>query len=182
MPNKIKVCIVDDSPEARESIAGYIARAPDFECVGAFETGEEALKMIPSMQPDVVLMDIDLPGMSGIQCAKLKDSMPQLQALMLTVYETSERIFEALSAGACGYLLKSTQPEQLLDAVMDVKWRLPDVEPHRPQSGSSLSSHIAEAAFDRTTVTARAAGFESAGRGISLQANRLATGFEHRHD
>jgi len=129
----IKVCIVDDSSEVRESVVEYIASAPDFECVGAFETGEEAVKNIPGLQPAVVLMDINLPGMSGIQCVrKLKDKMPNLQALMLTVYENSERIFEALSAGACGYLLKSTPPEQLLEAIKDMR-----------SGGSPMSSHIA---------------------------------------
>jgi DNA-binding NarL/FixJ family response regulator len=129
----IKVCIVDDSPEVRESVAEYIASSPDFECVGAFETGEEAVKNIPALQPAVVLMDINLPGMSGIQCVqKLKDEMPSLQAMMLTVYENSERIFEALSAGACGYLLKSTPPEQLLEAIRDMR-----------NGGSPMSSHIA---------------------------------------
>jgi len=129
----IKVCIVDDSSEVRESVVEYIASSPDFECVGAFETGEDAVKNIPGLQPAVVLMDINLPGMSGIQCVrKLKDKMPNLQALMLTVYENSERIFEALSAGACGYLLKSTPPAQLLEAIKDMR-----------SGGSPMSSHIA---------------------------------------
>src|SRR6516165_7125002 len=129
----IKVCIVDDSPEVRESVVDYITSAQDFECVGAFETGEEALKSIPGLEPDVVLMDINLPCMSGIQCVrKLKDRMPNLQVMMLTVYENTERIFQALSAGACGYLLKSTPPEQLLEAIKDMR-----------SGGSPMSSHIA---------------------------------------
>jgi len=135
IPDKmpITVCIVDDSLEVRESIAEYINRTTDFECVGAFETGEEALEEVPKLNPNVVLMDINLPGMSGSQCVrKLKDKMPQLQAMMLTVYENSERIFEALSSGASGYLLKSTQPEELLEAIKDMK-----------NGGSPMSSHIA---------------------------------------
>ena len=129
----ITVCIVDDSLEVRESIAEYITSAPDFKCVGACESGEEAIKLIPDLNPAVVLMDINLPGMSGTQCVrKLKDKMPALQVMMLTVYENSERIFEALSAGACGYLLKSTPPEQLLEAIKDMQ-----------NGGSPMSSHIA---------------------------------------
>src|SRR6187200_1374874 len=112
----ITICIVEDDPGLRESIAGYIAGSAGFECLGAFSSGEDALKAIPGLQPAVVLMDINLPGMSGIQCVKkLKDRMPKLQTLMLTVYENSDRIFEALTAGACGYLLKSTPPEKLLE-------------------------------------------------------------------
>src|SRR5438552_9482 len=103
----IKICIVEDDAGLRESIAGYIADTAGFECLGAFPSGEAALKAIPALQPAVVLMDINLPGMNGIQCVKrLKEKVPALQILMLTVYEKSDRIFEALAAGASGYLLK----------------------------------------------------------------------------
>jgi DNA-binding NarL/FixJ family response regulator len=129
----ITVCIVDDSLEVRESIAEYINHSPDFECLGAYESGEDALKSIPDLAPQVVLMDINLPGMSGSECVReLKDKAPQVQTMMLTVYENSERIFEALSAGACGYLLKSTPPDQLLEAIKEVR-----------NGGSPMSSHIA---------------------------------------
>ena len=140
----LTVCIVDDALEVRESIEQFINRSPDFECLGAFGSGEEALDAIPALAPHVVLMDINLPGMSGSQCVrKLKNKMPQLQAMMLTVYENSERIFEALSAGACGYLLKSTPPKELLEAIRDMK-----------NGGSPMSSHIARKvvqAFHPTT-------------------------------
>lgn len=143
----ITVCIVDDSFDVRESIAEYIARSPDFKCLGSYETGEEALRAIPDLQPNVVLMDINLPGMSGTQCVrKLKEKMPQLQAMMLTVYENSERIFEALTAGACGYLLKSTSPEQLLEAIKDVR-----------NGGSPMSSHIARKVVQAFHPTAQKA-------------------------
>jgi DNA-binding NarL/FixJ family response regulator len=143
----ITVCIVDDSPEVRESIAEYIGHSRDFECLGAFESGEQALKGIPELNPHVVLMDINLPGMSGSECVRqLKDKIPQLQAMMLTVYENSERIFEALSAGACGYLLKSTPPEQLLEAIKDVR-----------NGGSPMSSHIARKVVQAFHPTARKA-------------------------
>ena len=140
----ITVCLVDDADDVRESIGEFIARSPDFKCLGTFGSGEEALNAIPDLAPDVVLMDINLPGMSGSQCIrKLKDKMPQVQAMMLTVYENIERIFEALSCGACGYLLKSTPPEELLEAIKDMK-----------SGGSPMSSHIARKvvqAFHPTT-------------------------------
>ena len=140
----ITVCIVDDAQEVRESIEEFITRSPDFKCLGTFGSGEEALDAIPKLVPHVVLMDINLPGMSGSQCVrKLKDKMPQVQAMMLTVYENSERIFEALSSGACGYLLKSTPPEELLEAIKDMR-----------NGGSPMSSHIARKvvqAFHPTT-------------------------------
>lgn len=130
---KITVCVVEDDPELRESISSFIEGSPGFTCLGAFRTGEEALKAIPALVPAVVLMDINLPGISGIQCVKrLKEKMPALQTLMLTVYENSDRIFEALTAGACGYLLKNTPPEKLLEAIQDMQ-----------NGGSPMSSHIA---------------------------------------
>jgi len=143
---KITVCVVEDDPELRESISSFIEGSPGFTCLGAFRTGEEALKAIPALAPAVVLMDINLPGISGIQCVKrLKEKMPNLQTLMLTVYENSDRIFEALTAGACGYLLKSTPPEKLLEAIQDMQ-----------NGGSPMSSHIARKvvlAFHPTTRT-----------------------------
>ena len=106
---------------------------PDITCVGAFPTAEEALAQIPALNPDVVLMDIRLPGMSGIECvAKLRCLAPALHIIMVTVYEDSERIFRALKAGANGYLVKSSPPEQLLEAIRDVF-----------AGGSPMSSHIA---------------------------------------
>jgi DNA-binding NarL/FixJ family response regulator len=99
----ITVCIVEDDADLRQSIASFIQGAVGFECVGAYGSGEEALAAIPSNKPGVVLMDINLPGMSGIECVRrLKELVPDLQAMMLTVYENSDRIFEALAAGACG--------------------------------------------------------------------------------
>jgi DNA-binding NarL/FixJ family response regulator len=143
----ITLCIVEDDAGIRESIVDYLARASGFECLGTFETAEEALKAIPTLNPDVVLMDINLPGMSGIQCVKeLKDKMPKLQCLMLTVYENNNRIFEALSAGACGYLLKSTPLERLLDAIQDVQ-----------NGGSPMSSSIARKVVQAFHPNAQAA-------------------------
>jgi len=141
----ITICIVDDDAGIRESIADYLNGAPGFKCLGAFETGEEALKAIPALNPAVVLMDINLPGMTGTQCVKkLKEKVPKLQCMMLTVYENSDRIFAALSAGACGYLLKSTPPERLLEAIQDMT-----------NGGSPMSSHIARKVVQAFQPSAR---------------------------
>jgi len=116
------VAIVEDHEDLRESWAELINESPGFRCVGAFATGEEALEAMPALAPEVVLMDINLPGMSGIECARrLKDLLPDVQVLILTVYEDHEKIFSALQAGASGYLLKRTPPEKILDAIREVK-------------------------------------------------------------
>jgi len=128
-----KVAIVEDDPGLREQLAQILGTARDVRFVGACVSGEEALDRIHVLQPDVVLMDIKLPGMSGIDCVPhLKRSLPSLQIIMLTVYEDSERIFRALKAGADGYLVKSSPPEVLLEAIDDVR-----------RGGSPISSHIA---------------------------------------
>jgi len=130
---KKSVVVIEDDPGLREQLAEILGTAPDIKCVATYGSGEEALKRIPALDPDVVLMDIRLPGMSGIQCvSELKKIDPSLQILMVTVYEDSERIFKALKAGASGYLVKSGPPSQLLDSVRDVF-----------AGGAPLSSHIA---------------------------------------
>ncbi len=129
----IKVAIVEDDAWIRNNLAGEIARASGFECVGAFASGEEALNALPQNPPDVVLMDIHLPGMDGIECVRqLKMLVPSAQILMLTVYEDSDKIFNSLLAGASGYLLKRTPQAQILAALADV---------HRGYS--PMSGHIA---------------------------------------
>jgi DNA-binding NarL/FixJ family response regulator len=118
---RIKVSIVEDNRGTRESLSELLGRAPTLCCVGAHPNGEEALKRIPSEQPDVVLMDINLPGMSGIECvARLKQSLPQTQVLMLTTYEESDLIFDSLRRGASGYLLKNMPPAELIQAIEQV--------------------------------------------------------------
>ena len=127
------VVIVEDDPGLREQLIKILRTARDVRCIGAYSSAEEALREIPLKHPDVVLMDIKLPGMSGIQCvAELKKLLPTLQIIIVTVYEDSERIFRALKAGANGYLVKSGPPEKLLEAISDVH-----------QGGSPMSSHIA---------------------------------------
>ena len=117
----IKVAIVDDDEGIRASLAVLIKRAPNFRLLGDYPDAESALKEIPQRPPDVVLMDINLPGMKGYDCVRqLKAQLPQVQFLMLTVYEDSESLFNSLKAGASGYLLKRTASERLLDAIRDV--------------------------------------------------------------
>lgn len=117
----IEVCLVDDSPEMRASVAALLNTTPGLQCIGTFGTAEEAVEKIPLQPPDVVLMDIHLPGMSGIECvSRLKMALPELEILMLTLYERSDLIFNSLRAGASGYLLKCTQPSRLVEAVKQV--------------------------------------------------------------
>ena len=127
------VVVVEDDRGLREQLVKILETAPDVKCVGAFVSAEEALPKILGNHPDVVLMDIKLPGMSGIQCvAEIKKVVPEMQIIMVTVYEDSERIFRALKAGANGYLVKSSPPDQLLEAIRDVY-----------KGGAPMSSHIA---------------------------------------
>ena len=108
----VKVVLVEDKPGVRDSWVKLINSLPGFSCINTCVSGEEALRMIPALQPDIVLMDIFLPRMSGIECtARLKLSLPKIQILMLTAVEDDELVFMALEAGADGYLLKRTKPE-----------------------------------------------------------------------
>jgi DNA-binding NarL/FixJ family response regulator len=117
----LRISIVEDDPAVRKSLACVIQGSPDFECLGAYGSAEEALCEVPHHLPDVLLMDIGLPGCSGIECtAALKAAHPGLQVLILTTYDESKSIFEALRAGASGYLLKRSRPEELLKAIGEV--------------------------------------------------------------
>jgi DNA-binding NarL/FixJ family response regulator len=121
MGNFIKVSVVEDDSRIRDSLVGILDGVAGFHCVNNYATGEEALDEIPRQKPDVVLMDIKLPGMSGIECvARLKEKLPALPIVMLTVFEDSDKVFKALEAGACGYLVKRTTPEDLLEALRQV--------------------------------------------------------------
>ena len=117
----ITISIIEDQRDMRESLVACLDNAPGLRCVGAHGTGEDALRSIPKENPDVVLMDINLPVMSGIQCvAKLKERLPKLQVLMLTTYDDGDLIFDSLRAGANGYMLKNMPQEELLQAVHQV--------------------------------------------------------------
>lgn len=116
----IKVGIVEDNRTLREGFETLLNRAEGFCCVCTCETVAEALKKIPKAQPDVVLMDIQLPDSTGVECtAKIKEMMPKIHIVIVTVYEDSERIFQALRAGACGYLLKRAEPEKVIAAIKE---------------------------------------------------------------
>jgi DNA-binding NarL/FixJ family response regulator len=118
---RLRVALVEDEPKVRESWARLIDSLPDFCCVCSCISGEEALRVIPQHQPNVVLMDIYLPRMSGIECtARLKAVLPQVQIVILTAMDDQELVFLALEAGADGYLLKRTKPSELRAALLDV--------------------------------------------------------------
>jgi len=118
---QIKVTIVDDDEGIRAGLAALIRRAPNFKLIGDYANAETALTEIPRHLPDVVLMDINLPGMKGVECVRqLKAAKPEVQFLMLTVYEDSDSLFNSLKAGASGYLLKRTAAAKLLEAIRDV--------------------------------------------------------------
>ncbi len=117
----IKVSIVDDNEGLRSSLATLIRRAPALRLLGEYPDAETAVKEIPAKVPDVVLMDINLPGMNGVDCVRqLKTALPKVQFLMLTVYEDSDSLFRSLKAGASGYLLKRTASSRLLEAIEEV--------------------------------------------------------------
>jgi DNA-binding NarL/FixJ family response regulator len=117
-----KIAIVEDNRVIRESLAEFVQADSELECVCTCGTAEEALKLIPKLKPEIVLMDIQLPDISGIDCTiQLKQVMPAVQIIMVTVYEDTERIYKALRAGACGYLLKRCKPEELLAAIREVR-------------------------------------------------------------
>jgi DNA-binding NarL/FixJ family response regulator len=129
----IKVSIIEDDDWIRENLATQIGQTSGFCCVGSYRDGEQALVSMGKEAPDVVMMDINLPKMNGIECVrKLKKLNPSTQILMLTVYEDSDKIFDSLLAGASGYLLKRTPQAEILEAIADV---------HR--GNSPMSGHIA---------------------------------------
>jgi DNA-binding NarL/FixJ family response regulator len=117
-----KVAIVEDDARIREELAKLMNRSEGFSCLGTYADGESALAEIPRQPPDVVLMDIKLPGISGIECVRrLKATCPSLQIVMLTVYDEVGQLFQSLMAGACGYLLKRTPADKLLEAVTEAR-------------------------------------------------------------
>jgi DNA-binding NarL/FixJ family response regulator len=129
----IRVSIVEDDALVRESLAVLIGGASGFCCVGAYASAEEALREIPHEQPEIILMDIHLPKMSGVECVRsIKELLPTVQVLMLTMYEDDQVVFDSLRAGASGYLLKRTPHAQILAAIQDLQ-----------QGGSPMTSSIA---------------------------------------
>jgi DNA-binding NarL/FixJ family response regulator len=129
----ITLAIVEDLDEVREGLKNFLALSPDFKVLSTYKSGEEAASAIPSLQPDIVIMDINLPGMSGIDCVRIaKKSNIRTQFMMFTVYENDEKVFEALKAGASGYLLKNTGLIHIVEALKELH-----------QGGSPMSANIA---------------------------------------
>ena len=144
----ITVSIVEDNDQLRGTLARVISRADGFVCLSQFANAEAALEALPKERPAVVLMDINLPGINGVECVRrLKRVAPEIQAVMLTVYEDTENIFNALAAGASGYLLKRTKSAELLEAIRDVI-----------AGGSPMTAHIARKvvqSFQKTSASAQ---------------------------
>jgi len=135
---EIKVTIVEDNDKIRNGLLMLINGSEGYKCISDYSSGEAALKSIPNDKPDVVLMDINLPGMSGIKCVeKLKQKLPDLQFMMITVYEEDEQIFQSILAGASGYILKRTPPAELLEAIKELH-----------EGGSPMSVQIARKVVD----------------------------------
>ena len=143
----ITVSIVEDSEQLRSTLARMIGRAEGFQCLGDYGSAEDALEAIPKNPPNVVLMDINLPGMNGVECVrKLKQLLPTTQVVMLTAYEDTENIFNSLAAGASGYLLKRSKSAEILEAIRDVQ-----------NGGSPMTTHIARKVVQSFQASAAAA-------------------------
>ena len=129
----ISIAIVEDLDAVRNGLKDFISLSTDFLVVGSFKSGEEAVQKLPGVKPDIVIMDINLPGMNGIECIRqVKDKSPATQFMMFTVYENDEKVFEALKAGASGYLLKNTGLLQIAESVKELH-----------EGGSPMSANIA---------------------------------------
>lgn len=147
-PPRLKVALVEDKPDLRTGWSRLISSFPDFSCVCVCASGEEALRVVPATRPDVVLMDIFLPRMSGIECTtRLKELLPKTQVVILTAVDDSELVFMALQAGADGFLLKRTKPADLRAALLDVV-----------QGGAPMTSEIARRVVESFRRPARSRG------------------------
>jgi len=147
----ISISIVEDNDKLRATLAKVIGRTEGLRFVSDYANAEDALADLPKVKPDVVLMDINLPGMNGVECVrKLKPLLPQTQVMMLTVYEDTENIFNALAAGASGYMLKRTPTKELVAAIHEMQ-----------RGGSPMTTHIARLvvqSFQKSAAAAPAAG------------------------
>ncbi|HET7624664.1 MAG TPA: response regulator transcription factor [Verrucomicrobiae bacterium] len=166
----IAVSIIEDDSPAREILAGWIGRAAGFHCSSEHGSAESAMAILPREKPGVVLMDINLPGISGIECVrKLKPLLPETQFVMLTVYEDADHIFNALAAGASGYLLKQTPRNDLLAALENVH-----------AGGSPMSSNIARKVVQSFRAPGTETGCEDLSPRESEVLERLARGYLYK--
>lgn len=148
----ISVVLVEDNDDLREGLKIILGEHQDeFNCLATFADAETAIKKIPSLNPEVALMDINLPGISGIECLKqMKTVLPTMDVIMLTVFADDKTVFDSLCAGACGYITKNASPEEILDAIREVK-----------KGGAPMSARIARMVvgsfknFEATSLTDR---------------------------
>lgn len=144
----LKVAIVEDDPRWRANVESLLRETEGFECIGSYRTGEDAVENLPRRNPQVILMDINLPGMSGVECIRqLRGVLPAVQIVMLTVYDDSDRIFQALQMGANGYLLKRATADEIVQAIRDVH-----------SGGAPMSAYIARKvvqSFQKQSPTAK---------------------------
>ena len=171
LPPALRVALVEDDAHVRAGLRELIAASPGCSCVADFGTAEEALARLPALEVEVLLMDIQLPGMSGIECIRrIKADRPALQVMMLTVFEDHDRIFQSLAAGASGYLLKQTPADQLLEALRELQ-----------RGGSPMSTQIARRVVEtfREPASTRDPGAGLSPRERDIVA-RLARGFLYK--
>jgi DNA-binding NarL/FixJ family response regulator len=166
----ISLAIVEDNPRYRKELSGFLKGCPEFSGVSVYTSAEQALAELPKSPSDVVLMDINLPNLSGIECtARLKALLPGVQVLMLTVYEDTDSIFQALQAGATGYLLKRAHPDEILRAIRDVR-----------SGGAPMTGYIARKVVDsfrQTPATSEADNLSPREREIL---DYLAQGYQYK--
>jgi DNA-binding NarL/FixJ family response regulator len=170
-PQKIKVVIVEDDKEMREGLESIVKWHQGLECLAAYASAEAALEHIHENIPDIVLMDIHLPGISGIECVRrLKPLLPSTQFMMCTVYEDSENVFDSLCAGATGYLLKNSPPGKIADAIMELH-----------HGGSPMSSVIARKVINTfKPATEQSADLEKLTKREREMLELLAKGFRYK--
>jgi DNA-binding NarL/FixJ family response regulator len=158
MSPPIRIALVEDDAGLRETLGQIFGSAPDFRLVAACRDGEAALRELPSLAPEVVLMDIHLPGMSGIECVRrLKTLVPRLRVVMVTVYEDSDTLFQSLAAGADGYLLKRSTRVRLLDAVREIAGGGAPISPQMARRMVEYFHQLKGQAPGRTAASAAAA-------------------------
>ena len=149
MKDQISVSIVEDMPDVRQKVKHIIEDSEEFVCLSTYANAENALDELPKLKPEIVLMDINLPGMSGIECIRnVKKKCPEMQFMMFTIYENSEQVYDALAAGANGYLLKKTAAEKILEALKELH-----------EGGAPMSTHIARKVISFFQKENRASGY-----------------------